>query len=189
MNYDQINFVHDKISVAIRNSMIPLPKDVYSRDLITEWIGPVCSPDYELASQIRRPTDLRKAHLLSTKTRPQGWIEWGEACGEKGVKLYAHDTYQHFYLLIQAALCGLGVALVPRILVEDNLRSGRLIAPCGFVRGPHRLVLWIAPHLRTRTDTKALASWLEKEMKESLSDKHTKKSRAVTLLGLRSYRT
>jgi DNA-binding transcriptional LysR family regulator len=31
--------------------------------------------------------------------------------------------YDHFYLLIQAAACGLGVAMVPKILVLDDLRS------------------------------------------------------------------
>jgi LysR family transcriptional regulator, glycine cleavage system transcriptional activator len=165
MNYDQINFVHDQISVAIRNSMIPLPRDVYSRDLITEWIGPVCSPSYKFASGMRKPSDLSKVQLLSTKTRPQGWREWAEAFRAKDLKLRTVGEYDHFYLLIQAALCGLGVALVPRILVEDDLLTGRLIAPFGFVEGPHRLVLWIAPHLRSRADTKALVSWLEKEMR------------------------
>jgi DNA-binding transcriptional LysR family regulator len=32
-------------------------------------------------------------------------------------------------MLIEAALCGLGVALVPRLYVEAELAQGRLLAP------------------------------------------------------------
>ena len=51
------------------------------------------------------------------------------------------------------------------MLVLDDLRSGKLVAPLGFVPGPHKLVLWIAPHLRTRPDIKALVAWLMAEMR------------------------
>jgi len=53
---------------------------------------------------------------------------------------------------------------VPKMLVESELASGRLVAPLGFLAGPHRLVLWIAPHLRSRADMRAVLSWLDREM-------------------------
>jgi LysR family transcriptional regulator, glycine cleavage system transcriptional activator len=80
--------------------------------------------------------------------------------------LQPKKTYDHFYLLIQAAACGLGVAMVPKILVLDDLRSGKLVAPLGFVAGPFKIVLWIAPHLRARPETKALVDWLTKEFRK-----------------------
>lgn len=165
MNYDRIDFVRDEISVAIRNNMIEPPKDVVIRDMADEWIGPVCSPEYALAQGIAEPADLERCALLSTKTRPAGWTDWLKAAG-KQLNLRASNSYEHFYLLIQAAACGLGVAMVPKMLVLEDLRSGKLVAPFGFVTGPYKLVLWIAPHLRARPDTKALVGWLTEELRK-----------------------
>jgi DNA-binding transcriptional LysR family regulator len=165
MNYDQIDFVRDEISVAIRNSMIEPPKEVLIKELVTEWIGPVCSPEYFASTRLRTPADLDGCNWLAPKTRPDVWKEWVDA-SNVALPLRTPQSYEHFYLLIQAAICSLGIAVVPKILVLDDLRSGKLVAPFGFVPGPHRLMLWIAPHLRNRQDTRALVAWLIAEFKK-----------------------
>src|ERR1700760_365923 len=81
MNYDRIDFVRDEISVAIRNSMIEPPKEVIIKDLIDEWIGPVCSPEYA-ARHFRTPSDLQQCVLLATKTRLGGWADWAKASAQ-----------------------------------------------------------------------------------------------------------
>jgi hypothetical protein len=48
--------------------------------------------------------------------------------------------------------------------VQDEIRHGHVIAPFGFVPGPHALSLWVAPHLRLRADVRRLSSWIESEM-------------------------
>lgn len=167
MNYDRIDFVRDNIGLAIRNSSITPPKDARLRDLMVEWIGPVCSPDYLASCRIDRPEALAEARLLATKTRLEGWQDWVEASKYAGPALEVAARYEHFYLQIQAAVCGLGVALVPRMLVLDDLHSGKLVAPLGFVPSRRKLVLWIAPHLDGRGDVEALARWLAAEMRAS----------------------
>jgi LysR family transcriptional regulator, glycine cleavage system transcriptional activator len=164
MNYDRIDFVRDEISVAIRNSMIEPPKEVIIKDLIDEWIGPVCSPEYA-ARHFRNSSDLQKCVLLATKTRLNGWADWAKALAQD-VEFRPQKIYDHFYLLIQAAACGLGVGMVPKILVLDDLRSGKLVAPLGFVAGSFKLVLWVAPHLRARPETRALVDWLTEEFRK-----------------------
>jgi DNA-binding transcriptional LysR family regulator len=84
----------------------------------------------------------------------RAWDEWLSAIGRPDLSLSSHERYDHFYLLIQAAACGLGLALAPRFLVEDEIRRGHLVAPLGFVTGPHDLSLWVAPHLRSRDDVR-----------------------------------
>ena len=74
-----------------------------------------------------------------------------------------HEQYEHFYLLIQAASFGLGLAVAPKILVQDEIRSGRLAAPLGFVPSRNNLVLWIAPHLRNSHELKLLVNWLTEQ--------------------------
>lgn len=167
VNYGPVDVVRENIGVAIRNTMIQPPDDVVVRELVTEWVGPVCSPDYMRSARIRKPADLAQARLLATKTRPNAWSEWAVAAGVEGVDFGVRERFEHFYVLIQAAACGLGIAPVPRMLVLDDLQSGKLVAPFGFVPGPHKLALWIAPHLRARPETQALAQWLTEELKET----------------------
>ncbi len=167
INYGRVDFVHDEISVAIRNSMIPPPKDVVISPLLDEWVGPVCSPEYLAASGIERPRDLGRCILLSSKTRADGWDTWMTIQPHGPFKLPHLTQYEHFYLQIQAAICDLGVAMAPKFLVQDYVQSGKLVAPFGFVAGAHKLVLWVSPHLRTRPDTRALVDWLTAEFRRS----------------------
>ncbi|MEY4712443.1 MAG: hypothetical protein RIS88_1893 [Pseudomonadota bacterium] len=167
VNYGQVDVVRENIGVAIRNTMVAPPDDVVVRELVTEWVGPVCAPEYMRSARIRRPADLARARLLCTKTRTQAWDEWAQAAGVSGGSFPVRESFEHFYVLIQAAACGLGIAPVPRMLVLDDLQSGKLVAPFGFVAGPHKLALWIAPHLRDRPQTQALARWLTDELKET----------------------
>ena len=164
MNYDQVDFVRDKIGLATRSSVIEPPKDAIIRELGGEAIGPVCSPDYISRSGIHGPEDIEGGTILSTRTRPEAWSDWQAAAGQAKLHPPNHSAFDHFYLLIQAAACGLGIAVVPQMLVLDQLASGRLVAPFGFLPGPRRMLLWIAPHLAGRPDALALERWLIAEM-------------------------
>ena len=165
VNYGQVDFVRDNVSVAIRISSIAPPHDAHVRELMVEWIGPVCSPEYAAAAGLRSAAALVDARILATKTRPEAWNDWLSAAGHPPARKPIAERYEHFFLMIQAAACGLGVAVVPKMLALDDLKSGKLVAPFGFVPSKRKLVLWIAPHIDARSDVDALASWLIEEMK------------------------
>ena len=167
MSYGPIDFTRDNVTVAIRVDVIEPPRDIEPIELVPEWIGPVCAPDVMRAAGLRRPADLERVRLLATKTRPQAWQDWIACTGEHGVQPNIAQSFEHFYLLIQAAKCGLGMANVPRMLVRDELRSGALVAPFGFVPGPRKLVLWVAPHMAGRAQVQALVNWLREELQTS----------------------
>ncbi|GGF55409.1 LysR family transcriptional regulator [Azorhizobium oxalatiphilum] len=164
INYGEVDFVRDEISVAIRSSMFRAPQDVVIRPLLREDIGPVCHPDYAARLGLSVPEDLARARILGTATRPAAWREWLEVIGHPDLLLDAQETYDHFYLLIQAAASGLGMAMAPRIVAIDAIARGHLVAPFGFTPGPHELSLWIAPHLRARSDVKRLVAWIQADM-------------------------
>jgi DNA-binding transcriptional LysR family regulator len=166
LNYDKVDFARQNISVAIRVSTIEYPPNALIRGLGTEWIGPVCSPEYLASTKLERPADLSQALLLFAKTRPNAWADWLAASENERVALKPQRSFEHFYLMIQAAAFGLGVAVVPHLLAIDDLQSGRVVAPFGFVPGPRQLFLWIAPHLGSRKDVKALERWLTREMQD-----------------------
>lgn len=162
-----VDFVRDNVSVAIRLSTIEPPKDAIRTDVVTEWIGPVCAPQYQRTMRVASVNDLARARLLTTRTRLHAWEDWRRHCGAPLGELRVDESFAHFYLLIQAAKCGLGLANVPRMLVLDDLNNGTLVAPLGFVAGPNKLSLWLAPHLARRADATRLVDWLAEELRVS----------------------
>ncbi|MFG1270498.1 transcriptional regulator GcvA [Xanthobacter sp. DSM 14520] len=79
--------------------------------------------------QIASPHDVSSGTLLQQSKRPNIWREWFAQAGIVGVNPWAGPRFEHFYMVIQAAIAGLGCALLPEILIGDELKSGRLIAP------------------------------------------------------------
>lgn len=162
-----VDFVRDNVSMALRLSTIEPPKEVIRTDAVTEWIGPVGSPHYLRSVQVSTAADLERARLMTTRTRPQAWEDWALQCCDIKRPLQVHESFAHFYLLIQAAKCGLGLANVPRMLVRDDLTSGTLVAPLGFVPGRNKISVWLAPHLSRHGDAVRLVDWLVDELRST----------------------
>ncbi|MGY9012771.1 MAG: LysR substrate-binding domain-containing protein, partial [Rhodobacterales bacterium] len=68
--------------------------------------------------------------LLHIATRPTAWQDWFAAHGACTTQV-GGTVYDQFSTIIQAALHGLGVALLPNYLVEQDLATGRLIVAYG----------------------------------------------------------
>jgi len=62
----------------------------------------------------------------------------------------------------EAAIAGLGVAIGPWPFVMKELSAGRLTAPFGFVRAPHRYVA-LVPRRGARPAARRLRDWLVEE--------------------------
>ena len=165
-----VDFVRDNVSMALRLSTVEPPREAIRTDAVIEWIGPVCSPQYLHSVRVVTAADLGRARLMASRTRPQAWDDWGRQCDDVKDPLRVHESFAHFYLLIQAAKCGLGLANVPRMLVRDDLTSGTLVAPLGFVPGRNKISVWLAPHLGRRGDAVRLVDWLVDELRSSEQD-------------------
>jgi LysR family transcriptional regulator, glycine cleavage system transcriptional activator len=87
---------------------------------------PVCSPKFETAQRIKKPADLARTVLLHQSTRTESWAEWFEIMGIENSHPLRGPRFEQFAMIAQAAVCGLGVALLPKLLIEDELASGRL---------------------------------------------------------------
>jgi len=81
---------------------------------------PVRSPAYKAKCKIEAPGDLVNAQLLQQLTRPAAWTAWFEDIGIDHPGSFLGHQFDHFGM-------ALGVALVPRFLVTEELRSKRLI--------------------------------------------------------------
>ena len=172
ISHGEVNFIQDQISVAIRSSMKRPPQGVVSETLLHEQIGVVCHRDYQTHIGISSIASLSHARILDTASRPNAWNEWAALMKCEDIRLAPHERYEHFYLVIEAAVSQLGVALVPQYLVEKEIESGQLVAPFGFIDSPYSLNLWVAPHERLRDDVRKLANWIRKQMDPSTRDPH-----------------
>ncbi|MGY6248711.1 transcriptional regulator GcvA [Bosea thiooxidans] len=97
--------------------------------LMGEEIVPVASPALVARFGLSEPADMLKAPLLQQSTRPRAWANWLEEQGLPPQRALMGPRFEQFAMVSQAAVAGLGLAIVPRFLVEEELRSGALVIP------------------------------------------------------------
>lgn len=103
--------------VAIERLVPDIPVPVCSPSLIT--------PDRPLISV----ADLKNFTLLHNATRPHAWEDWLKSLGYPDFDPERRHSYGHFFMALQAAAEGRGVAIVPHVLIESDIRSRSLVAP------------------------------------------------------------
>ena len=92
--------------------------------LLRENPVPVCSP--RLAAGPLEPAAIATLPLLQQSTRPTAWREWFAAMGVTAPAPLAGMRLELFSMLGQAAIDGLGVALIPPFLIRRELAAGVL---------------------------------------------------------------
>ncbi|MGI6247401.1 MAG: LysR substrate-binding domain-containing protein [Pseudochelatococcus sp.] len=95
--------------------------------LCHENIIAVANPGHVRERGLRETPDLREATLLQQASRPGLWRHWFDAVGADHPHPYRGPMFDQFAMTIQAAMAGMGVALVPSFLVEQELADGRLV--------------------------------------------------------------
>src|ERR1700761_8502456 len=96
---------------------------------LSEQRLPVCSPALLDRLPLGSPGDLRRHTLLHSSSYPRLWNDWLAKAGVIDLKPDAVLILDHFYLTLQAALDGIGIAIGPTALVADDLAQRRLVAP------------------------------------------------------------
>ncbi|CAN5902191.1 trpBA operon transcriptional activator TrpI [soil metagenome] len=119
-------------------------------------LGAVISPD--LAE--RFPDALRAPRLVS-QTHPQGWAIWAALSGLE-LPPSPEQPFAHLHFALDAAIAGLGVAVLPWPLVSDYVKSGRLVAPFGFIPAQSGFALLAAPGVSSRALDR-FRGWLQAE--------------------------
>jgi LysR family transcriptional regulator, glycine cleavage system transcriptional activator len=106
---------------------------------------PVLAPALRDRLPLDRPKDLARHTLLHTASLPELWQDWLRLA-DVGTMKPAHElTLEHFFLTVQAAIDGLGVAMGPTALIADEIDAGRLVAPFPGLALPARGYCWYLP--------------------------------------------
>jgi DNA-binding transcriptional LysR family regulator len=98
--------------------------------LMHEEVVPVCSPRLIAPKRKVAAAQVAALPLLQQSTRPYGWRQWFEAAGLRVENDLAGPRYELFSMLAMGAANDMGVALLPRLLIEAELARGELIVAC-----------------------------------------------------------
>ncbi|KIN61931.1 Transcriptional regulator, LysR family [Sulfitobacter noctilucicola] len=93
--------------------------------LMPETVVPVCAPDL-LPHPLKNPAGMLDHPLLHLETRPKGWSRWLAAL-EVEAEPPVGMVFDQFSTMAQAAIHGLGVALLPTFFADPYLKDRQLV--------------------------------------------------------------
>ncbi|MDT4845989.1 LysR substrate-binding domain-containing protein [Achromobacter agilis] len=161
-----LDFAAQGVDVALRRNDFEWEAAMHAERVCEEWTGPVCRPGL-LGAAAGDVWDGLPA--LGSATRPRAWRQWSQASGRKPPKRTG-PVYEHFYLSLQAAAAGLGVAIGSALMACDAVRDRRLAAPCGFARDGSAYFLLSPRPCAEDPRAAAFLGWLRREAAASLRD-------------------
>lgn len=130
-SHEPANFRLEDIDVSVHSHPYP-PEGQGHQRLFREVLMPVCSPALlEHGPALAEPRDLARHTLLSSRNRPMDWSRWLVEAGLTELDTSGRVDFDNAALAYQAAIDKLGVMIAVRALVDDDLKSGKLVAPFG----------------------------------------------------------
>ena len=155
-----VDFVAEPFDAAIFYDTSHWPGTI-SHYLMHEQVVAVCSPKLKAKRTIKTAADVLKFRLLHKMGKPNRWADWIAAAGIAQNEPPHGHAYENFGMVAQAAVAGLGIALVPRYVTEDDVAAGRLeIVASEFadISVPYYLIL---PETRASSSAvQAFTKWL-----------------------------
>jgi DNA-binding transcriptional LysR family regulator len=128
LNDARADLFDEDIDVAIRGGRSRDMRSVF-RQITSQHFNLVASPDY-LAARGHPETLQELAHhdclIASTRQSRVTWTLQGPS-GEEDVEVSGRFSANSARILLKSCLSGLGVALLPAVMVSADLRAGRLI--------------------------------------------------------------
>ena len=159
------DFAIEPFDVAIFHDSTNWPGTIAHHLIDAEMVA-ICSPKLNAKRAIKTTADIVKFPLLHQMAQPR---RWAQVIASKGVILdgqLAGHTYQNFSMLAQAAVAGLGIALLPRYLVEDDLREKRLEVVADQFLDVKASYYVIVPETRASSNAvRAFTTWLIAEVR------------------------
>ncbi|WP_027016687.1 LysR substrate-binding domain-containing protein [Comamonas composti] len=157
---------------------------VQTRWLMDEEVVPVCSPQLLATAQSREPGRawlpvgpevLARMPLLQQSTRAHGWQQWFDAMGVNAPRALDGMRLELFSMLAVAASQGLGVALMPPMLIEAELARGDLIIACAQPLRGNRAYYLVTPELAAEAQPapalRIFSQWLQRKAAQARGER------------------
>ncbi|WP_281270801.1 LysR substrate-binding domain-containing protein [Pelagibacterium lacus] len=135
-----------------------------------EQLTACIAPALLAARPIAEPDDLAGQQLFQLETRPHAWAAWFAGQGAQAPAI-SGMMFDQFAPMVEAAIAGLGIALLPHYLAETEISNGRLtpiLRPAVAGTGAY----WLAwPRMRgSYRPLMAFREWLERECGSQADD-------------------
>lgn len=125
-----LDFSSSQIDVAVLRGRGVWP-DMYHHHLMDEKVVVVAAPSLIPAGTELPPTEFCRFPLIQNAHRPASWLRWLEANSLSHNERISGPRFSQTNMVIQAAIAGIGLAVVPRVMVEVQLDCGLLHMPLG----------------------------------------------------------
>lgn len=89
----------------------------------------IAPPNAPAAQRVRKKDDVRKHVLLQHPMEPTAWLRWCEANRVSHPNALGGPKLDQVSSIVRAVIAGLGLGLVPKCLVEDDIENGLVHAP------------------------------------------------------------
>ncbi len=133
---------------------------------------PVCHPDRarqrRAAGRWREPAELMDEPLLYHTTAPANWANWLQAAGVPNAAPTLSSGFDQVSILVQAVRADMGIAVLQRCLLHDELAAGRVVAPFDLPISLQRGYFLCAP--KERRDHPALRCFREWLLETAAAD-------------------
>jgi LysR family glycine cleavage system transcriptional activator len=157
-----VDFEREDMDCAIRSGQGKWP-GLHAEYLFAESFTPVCNP--EMAARLKHPSDLASQTLLHARLRPDDWAVWLGAAGVGDLVPAHENTFQTRNFAIQAAVDGIGVAIVDPSLVSGELERGKLVTPFSQTLANKSAYYFVYPERSASLPRiQAFRSWLLEQM-------------------------
>lgn len=143
--------------------------------LLDEVVLPVCHPSLLDGHGLRHGAgsdglsadDLMPLPLLQQSTRPDAWRQWFEAQAVAAPQALSGARFELFSMTVAAAVHGMGLALVPRLLITQELARGELVVACDRPLANPRAYYLVRPEGRDKPPaTQIFLDWLLQHTQE-----------------------
>lgn len=109
----------------------PSWKKFVATKIMGEELLCVCSPKYKKTHKPKEARDLLKCSLLGHTYRPKMWQKYLAHFGLKNSHTNHSNNFEHLFMLSEAAKNGMGIGLVPKFLIEKELKNKELVEAIG----------------------------------------------------------
>lgn len=121
---------YGKSAPRIELEMASQWKGVEAYRLFDDVLVPVMSKELARTGHpVREPKDLLQFRLINNATRKSAWRDWFACHGVAAFDGSATLDYGHFFMTLQAAKEGRGVALIPKVIFDNLPASEGLYSP------------------------------------------------------------
>lgn len=135
------------------------------RWLMPESVVPVAAPSLVGPAPLADAAALASLPLIQHTTRPTLWRDWFDFAGLPAANGTAGPKFEYYALVIEAAVAGIGIALLPEFLVRRELQSGLLARAVDLPMQSREAYYYVYPRkYADNPNVACFGAWLKREI-------------------------